>query len=154
MRAMHSLRAQATFSITDGCGQTGTDESQILWLNRSVQSPQFDPIDAQDLALAVHARRVAARDAEIDEEEIAVAVRACALDPGGVPEMLATDARREAVRLRLGRIAALGTRSLPMLSRDLRAALRQSAASDPKDDPVWGAVCVDVARGYAAPERN
>lgn len=85
-----------------------------------------DPAERRGVAL--EAARVAARDVEIDEEEIAVAVRACALNPGGVPEMLATDVRREA--------------------------LRQSAASPPADDPVWGAVCLDLARGYAAPERN
>jgi hypothetical protein len=106
------------------------------------------------LGVALEVARVAARDLAIDSEEIAMAVRACALEPDGVAEMLATDARREAVRLRLGRIAALGARSLPLLADELRAAVERSAASGPSDDLVWQAVCTDLARRYATPEVN
>lgn len=111
-----------------------------------------DPDERRTIAL--RAACVAVRDVDVEEDEIARIVRACTLRPGELPRLLATDARRDAMRQRLRRIAALGVRSLPLLSQELRAALWQSSEASPADDELWRSLCVELARGIAAPELN
>jgi len=109
---------------------------------------------AQRRILALEVARVAVRDVDLPEDEVAAAFRACALTPRELPRRLATDARCEAMRRRIGRIAALSARSLPLLSRELRRALGQSKHAAPADDELWAALCRAVAEDVAAPELN
>ena len=103
---------------------------------------------------ACEVAQVAVRDVDLPEDEVAAALRAFALNPGAIAGRLATDARREAMRRRIDRIAALSSRSLPLLSQELRRALEQSRLADPADDELWATLCHAVAAEVAAPELN
>src|SRR5207253_11333029 len=100
---------------------------------------------ARGRVAALEVARVAARDVDLSEDEVKAAQRECALNPRGLPERLATDARREAMRRRIARIAALSVRSLPLLSRELRRALAQSKHAAPAEDELWATLCRAVA---------
>lgn len=98
--------------------------------------------------------RVAIRDVDIPVDEFAAALHRGMADPERLSPLLATDARRAAMRARIGRIAALGSRSLPILSRLLCEAVSQSECTEPADDELWAALCRELARDIASPEMN
>jgi len=107
---------------------------------------------ARGRSAALDVARVAARDVDLPEAEVKSALRESALNPRRLPERLATDARREAMRRRIGRIAALSARSLPLVSRELRRALEQSRQAAPADDELWATLCRAVAGDVTLPE--
>jgi hypothetical protein len=106
----------------------------------------------RDAALAV--AHVAIRDVDIPGDELTAALHRCMADPQRFRPLLATDARRAAMRARIGRIASLGTRSLPILSRLLCEAVAQSECAEPADDELWARLCRQLAREIASPEMN
>jgi hypothetical protein len=107
-----------------------------------------------DFDSALTVARVAVRDVDIPEDELAAALHRCMPDPRRLPPLLATDARRAAMRGRIGRIAALGRRSLPILSGLLCEAVSQSELAGSADDKLWAALCRELARDIASPELN
>jgi hypothetical protein len=96
-------------------------------------------------AAALESAAIAWSDAAITHEELEAAARRCALNPGALPELLATDERRLAVRARLHRFAALASGRQPGLARELRKLLADPLPPDPRDDALW----VELCRGRA-----
>jgi len=69
-------------------------------------------------------------------------------------ERLATEERRTAVRLRLGRVGRLGRDSIPALATELRALAVEPLPERALDDDVWGAVCTALLAEVARPDLN
>lgn len=69
-------------------------------------------------------------------------------------EHLATDARRKAVRQRLGRLGHLGRESISRLANELRVVGNEPLPMRPQDDDVWCAVCTALLADVARPELN
>jgi hypothetical protein len=104
---------------------------------------QHRPGTARGAALETAA--IAWTDAGITREELEAAARRCALNPAALPELLATDGRRLAVRARLQRFAGFAARRQPELARELRKLLADPLPPDPRADALW----VELCRGRA-----
>jgi hypothetical protein len=101
--------------------------------------------------LASEAAIVARRNAAVPDEGLRRAV--AALGRSSVPDLGLSD-RREAVRRRLGRIAAFGRVSIPTLARELQAIADEALPPDAADDDVWQVVLTTLLAEVATPERN
>jgi hypothetical protein len=107
---------------------------------------QHQPGAARGAALETTA--IAWAETGIPREELEAAARRCALNPAALPELLATDERRLAVRTRLHRFAGFAARRQPELTRELRKLLAEPLPSDPRHDALW----VELCRGRAHSE--
>jgi hypothetical protein len=89
-------------------------------------------------AVALRVARCASRIAAVTQEELRAALVAGALgsEPGNAAVAVATDARREAVRAWLRRLAELGEKSVPTLAGELRM-LAEGPLPPVDDDAVW-----------------
>jgi hypothetical protein len=104
-----------------------------------------EPGDKRRLAASV--ARVAARSLSVPVEEIRAAAASCR-----VAEVLATDERRRAVRMRLRELAELGSTSLPALSQALLEVVDGPLPSV-ADDVVWEEAVAGLI-GNHQPELN
>jgi hypothetical protein len=104
---------------------------------------------AERRGLALQAAILARRDAAVPRNLLQLRLAAL----GGRDE-LGTKARRLAVRRRLGRIAAFGRASLPVLAAELRAIADEPLPDDPAADDVWQAVLTQLLAEVAMPEWN
>ena len=95
---------------------------------------------------------VARRNAAIPEPELQASL-ATALSDSPV-RRLASPARREAVRARLGRIGRVARTSMPELAAELEAIAAEPLPRQPEDDDVWCEVCDLLLSGLARPELN
>jgi len=91
---------------------------------------------------------LAVRDAAVPDEEVAAALAA------SQPGRLATDERRRAVRLRLGRLARLGRDSLRPLAAELQRIADEPLPADPTLDDVWEVVAHALLAELAQPVLN
>ena len=82
------------------------------------------------------------------DDEVAAALAASA------PGRLATDERRRAVRLRLGRLARLGRDSLRPLAAELDRIAAEPLPADPALDDVWEVVAYTLLAELAQPALN
>lgn len=105
-------------------------------------------------ATALQVAPLAWSDAGIREEELREAIRRSRLHPAAVPVLLATDARRSAVRARLRRVADFSSRRQPQLSRELRRILAEPLPADPREDELWVELCRGLADWQLLPELN
>jgi hypothetical protein len=101
--------------------------------------------------LASQAAIVARRNAAVPPEGLELAV--AALGRSAAPDLGLPD-RREAVRRRLGRIAAFGRVSMPTLARELQAIADEPLPPDAADDDVWQVVLTTLLAEVATPELN
>ncbi len=97
---------------------------------------------------ALQAAILAVRDAAVPDDEVAAALAASA------PGRLATDERRRAVRLRLGRLARLGRDSLRPLAAELDRIAAEPLPADPALDDVWEVVAHTLLAELAQPALN
>lgn len=105
-------------------------------------------------ASAVGAAIVARRDAAVPEPEVRRAARRHPLDRREAVRALATDERRAAVRLRLGRLARLARRSMPELAEELEAIAAETPPGDPAADDVWVVVAAALLDDWTKAELN
>ncbi len=89
--------------------------------------------------IACEVAQIAIRDIEIGDDELGSAARGSPVS--AFATALATDERREAVRVRLRRIARLGATSVPALARELDSVLDETLPADPVEDVLWLAFC-------------
>jgi hypothetical protein len=103
-------------------------------------------------AVALRVARCASRIADVPQEELRAALVAGALgsEPGNAAVAVATDARREAVRAWLRRLAELGAKSVPTLAGELRA-LADGPLPPVDDDSVWRETVAGLAEGLVEP---
>ncbi len=92
-------------------------------------------------AAALETAPIAWPDVDIGDEELKRAARRGALDPGELPALLATDARRRVARARLRRLAGFAAQRQPQLSRELRKVLAEPLSPDPRNDALWVKLC-------------
>jgi hypothetical protein len=104
---------------------------------------------AERRVLALQAAILARRDAAVPRNLLKPRIAAL----GGRGE-LGTEARRLAVRRRLGRIAGFGRASLPVLAAELRVIAEEPLPDDPAADDVWQAVLTQLLPEVAMPEWN
>ena len=109
-----------------------------------------DPCDRR--AHALEAAVVAARNAAVPESELREALAGAMQCPPA--DRIATVARREAVRTRLGRLGELATESMPALAAELKAIAAEPLPERPADDDVWQAVCVHLLAEVGRPQLN
>ena len=95
---------------------------------------------------------VAARNAAFSVEELRAAARVVPADDA--VGLLATPARRRAVRERLARIGRLARKSMPDLARELEAIGREPPPQRPEDDDVWRELCEFVLDRVRRPGLN
>lgn len=105
-------------------------------------------------ASAVQAAIVARRDAAVREQEATEAARAHPLDRAAAVRALATDERRAAVRLRLGRLSRLARTSMPELAAELSTLAGEAPPADPAEDDVWLEVARALLDSRTRPELN
>ena len=108
--------------------------------------------DGERCGIALEAAHLARRDAGVSSSELRDAVSSSlslgARDDGSrLARHLATDPRRAAVRARIDRIARLGRSSMPALAGELTALLDGEPPSDPGDDLLWRATCLELLEG-------
>jgi hypothetical protein len=129
----------------------------------SADHPVFFCLDCLDQAvstapaqvrrqLALGAAIVATRNAAVPEAELRSALAGAPLEPPVLG--LATDARRQAVRARLGRIGELGRRSMPTLAGELRMIAVEDLPPRAEDDDVWQVACTHLLEQKARPHLN
>jgi hypothetical protein len=94
---------------------------------------------------ALQVARLARRVLAVPPAEIRAAVAGAAVGGPDVATILATDERRRVVRDWLGRLAELGTHSIPTISEELSAAIHV-ATREPAEDPIW----CEAVRGITA----
>jgi len=87
-------------------------------------------------AFARRVARLATRVAAVPRAEVRTALARGAVSPPCAAVRLATDDRRNAVREWLGRLASLGTRTVPILASELRADLL-GPLPPPAADAIW-----------------
>jgi hypothetical protein len=102
--------------------------------------------------LARRAAVLARRNAAVPDEELREALTGLAVR--APTERLGTEARRAAVRARLGRLGELGRDSLPVLAAELRAIATEPLPIRAEDDDVWNEVCTLLLADVARPESN
>jgi hypothetical protein len=154
LEARHGASEAARSFVLQCAMQYAQDTAPFMFCLCCIEERLANVALVERAGVALEAARIAVRDVEVERREIASAVRACALRPDRVAELLATDSRREAVRLRIDRLAAFGARSLPLLSHEFRAAVRRSRFASPSADPLWRAVCSELVRGVVVAEAN
>jgi hypothetical protein len=102
--------------------------------------------------LARRAAILAVRNAAVPEAEVHAAISAMAREPPAA--RLATEARRAAVRARLGRLGELARDSMPTLSVELRSLAAEPLPERPEDDDVWEEACLHLTAAAARPDLN
>jgi hypothetical protein len=103
-------------------------------------------------ALAVRVAIIARRNAAVPDAELRAALAGAAFHPPA--GRLATVARREAVRARLGRLGALGRESMPVLAAELTTIAAEPLPTQAEDDDVWQEACTYLLAEEARPELN
>jgi hypothetical protein len=103
-------------------------------------------------AAALRVARCASRVAAVPQEELRTALVSGALgsEPGNAAVAVATDARREAVRGWLRRLAELGETSVPTLAGELRL-LADGPLPPVDDDAVWREAVSGLIAGLVEP---
>jgi len=107
---------------------------------------------AERRALAARAAILAGRNAAVPEAELRAALATAAVQPPAV--RLATVARREAVRARLGRLGAFGRKSMPVLAAELTSIAAEPLPARAEDDDVWQEACTHLLAREARPGLN
>ena len=103
--------------------------------------------EAEHREIALRCAPLLLRDAAVPEVEVRAAMKAGSLAaihggrPGAIARVLATGARREAVRARAARIARLACDSEPHFAAALASVLAEPPPADPAEDPLWLATC-------------
>ncbi len=105
-------------------------------------------------AAALQAAPIAWPDAGIQDDELREAVKRSRLHPASLPVLLATDARRSAVRTRLRRVADFSSRRQPELSGELRKILAEPLPADPRADDLWVELCRGLLEWQLLPGMN
>ena len=129
----------------------GADHPVFFCLDCLDQAMSAAP-PAERRALAVQVAILATRNAAVPEAELRAALATAALHPPAV--RLATVARREAVRARLGRLGAFGRTSMPVLAAELTKIAAEPLPERAEEDDVWQEACAYLLREEVRPELN
>jgi hypothetical protein len=124
--------------VLDAAAQVAFRESDTIVCMLCLEDRASRAAPAMRAASARRVARLATRAAAVPESDVRAAVVRAALTepPGDTAVLLATDARRRAVRSWLARLASLGAESMPNLSAALAAELA-GPLPPPAADPVW-----------------
>jgi len=132
--------------------QLGSADHFFLFFLDCLDCAVSDTPPQERRALAVRAAILGARDAAVPDDELRAALADTLLDSPTV--RLATVARREAVRARLGRIGRLGAKSMPLLAAELRKVAAEPLPECAADDDVWQVACAHLLEQGARPAMN
>ena len=129
----------------------GADHPVFFCLDCLDQQLSAAPHDERR-ALAVRVAIVAGRNAAVPEAELRAALASAAVEQPAA--RLATAARREAVRARLGRLGAFGRESMPVLAAELTSIAVEPLPGRAEDDDVWQEACTHLLTEEARPGLN